>query len=416
MAVSIAPESIEKALGLLAKRKPKHSLAREFYVDNDMFQLDMALIYGREWILAGHICELAMPGDYLVFDMGPWSVIVVRDHNGELHAHHNTCRHRGSRICEVGRGHVQRRLVCPYHQWSYELDGRLARTRAMGKMFDASQYGLKPAHTVEIGGHVFVSVAELPPDVAPLRDMVEPYLAPLEMTNTKVAFECRIVENGNWKILMENNRECYHCAASHPELCRTFPETTAHSGQGPSEDLKAIETLVHRCEALGLPARFQHSPDWQYRIMRLPLVDGARSMTMTGKPAVKDKRLGKVPAEPDTGDLLFYHFPSCWNHFTLDHALMFRVIPLGPNTTELVSKWLVPKDARVGIDYDLKTLTEVWLATNDQDTRLVERNQRGVSSPAYEPGPYSEIEEEGVIQFIDWYCGALDHGLAAMRA
>jgi Rieske 2Fe-2S family protein len=145
--------------------------------------------------------------------------------------------------------------------------------------------------------------------------------------------------------------------------------------------------------------------------MRLPLLDGARSMTMSGKPAVKGKRLGNVPAEPDTGDLLFYHFPSTWNHFTPDHALMFRVIPLGPSETELVSKWLVPKDAVEGIDYDVKTLTEVWLATNAQDTRLVERNQRGVRSPAYEAGPYSETEEEGVIQLIDWYCGALGRQL-----
>jgi phenylpropionate dioxygenase-like ring-hydroxylating dioxygenase large terminal subunit len=413
--MSIDQATIDKARRLLDARKPKHALARPFYTDEDMFQLDMELIYGREWILAGHACEVANPGDYLVVDIGLWSVIVVRDLKGTLRAHHNTCRHRGSRICEASHGHVQRRLVCPYHQWSYELDGQLARTRAMATSFDASQHGLKPAHVADVGGHVFISVAETPPDIAPFRQMVQPYLAPLDMANTKVAFESRVVEDGNWKLVMENNRECYHCAVSHPELCRTFPETTAHSGHGPSEDLKAIEDLVARCEALGLPGRFVHAPDWQYRAMRMPLLDGARSMTMSGKPAVKDKRLGKVPAEPDTGDLLFYHFPSSWNHFTLDHALMFRVIPLSPNRTELVSKWLVPKDAQEGVDYDLKTLTEVWTATNEQDTRLVERNQRGVSSPAYEPGPYSDTEEEGVIQLVDWYCGALERGLASMR-
>ena len=144
--MSLPRSTAEKARKLLAERKPKHALARPFYTDPDMFQLDMELIYGQDWILACHECELAEPGQYVTVEIGPWSVIIVRDRNGELVAHHNTCRHRGSRICDAGRGRVQRRFVCPYHQWSYELDGSLARTRAMSKGFDPKQHSLKPAH------------------------------------------------------------------------------------------------------------------------------------------------------------------------------------------------------------------------------------------------------------------------------
>jgi Rieske 2Fe-2S family protein len=166
-----------------------------------------------------------------------------------------------------------------------------------------------------------------------------------------------------------------------------------------------------RCRNLGFDSAFRMTGDFQTRIMRMPLLDGARAMTISGAPAV-GKRLGSMPHDDDVGDVLLYHYPSTWNHFMADHAVTFRMLPLSPTSTELLTRWLVPKDAVEGIDYDVKTLTEVWLATNDQDKALVERNQRGVASPAYEPGPYSPLHEEGIIQFMAWYTGTLGKRLA----
>jgi phenylpropionate dioxygenase-like ring-hydroxylating dioxygenase large terminal subunit len=115
--------------------------------------------------------------------------------------------------------------------------------------------------------------------------------------------------------------------------------------------------------------------------------------------------------------LLMYHYPNTWNHFLADHAITFRVLPISPTQTEVTTTWLVPADAVEGVDYDIPTLTEVWMATNDEDRLVVEQNQLGILSPAYEPGPYSTIQEEGVIQFVDWYCdtmsGRLSPALAA---
>jgi phenylpropionate dioxygenase-like ring-hydroxylating dioxygenase large terminal subunit len=149
--------------------------------------------------------------------------------------------------------------------------------------------------------------------------------------------------------------------------------------------------------------------------MRLPFLDKARSMTLTGEPAVS-KRLGWAPLTENCGDVLLYHYPSSWNHITADHALSFRCLPISANETRLTTKWLVPKDAVEGRDYDLKTLTEVWTATNAQDAGLVERNAAGIRSPAYEPGPYSPLHESGVIQFVDWYCGSLEQRLGGEKA
>lgn len=403
------------ALAALRERRPDHSLAREFYLDDSVHRLDLENIFYREWIFAGHDCEIEKPGDYFTLQIGDYSVIVNRDASGAVHALHNSCRHRGYKVCEAAKGHVKRRFVCPYHQWSYELDGALARTRGMAADFDPKAHGLKHAHAASVAGWIFVCVAKVAPDFQAFRAIVEPYLAPYDLTNTRVAFESRIVEKGNWKLVMENNRECYHCVGSHPELCRTFPDSPVHAGVEGARDAAHVAQFVENWEGKGFPGRFKIADDAQYRVMRLPFLDKARSMTMSGEPAVA-KRLGRAPKDENCGDVLLYHYPSTWNHITADHALSFRCLPVSATETELVTKWLVPKDAVEGRDYDRETLTEVWLATNAQDTALVERNAEGIRSPAYEPGPYSPVHEAGVIQFVDWYCGSLARGLKGQTA
>jgi glycine betaine catabolism A len=403
------PLDLLKALRL---RKPRHSLPGAFYNDAAIFAADMAEIFYREWIFAAHECEIPNTGDYVTMQLGAYALIITRDATGTLRCHHNTCRHRGFKICDAASGNVKRRFVCPYHQWSYELDGSLARARDMAPGFDPLAHGLRSTHVASTGGMIFVCVADQAPDFAPVRAMVEPYLAPFDLANARIAHESTIVEAGNWKLVMENNRECYHCKGAHPELCRTFPEAPTHTGKGSAKDLAEIATLVARCQAAGLPGNFRIADDWQYRIMRMPFLDDARSMTMTGAPAVSRPLSDRLPST-NIGDVLLFHFPSTWNHVTADHAISFRIVPLGPEQTQLTTKWLVRKDAVEGRDYDLKTLTEVWLATNKQDTALVERNQIGIRSPAYQPGPYSEVQEDGVIQFIDWYAARMAQRLSS---
>lgn len=161
-----------------------------------------------------------------------------------------------------------------------------------------------------------------------------------------------------------------------------------------------------------MPSGFEIAADGQYRVTRLPLLRGAKSYTLSGKPAVQ-RPLSRAANMEDMGALLFYHYPSIWNHVLVDHAISFRVLPLGPMQTAVTTKWLVHKDAVEGTDYDLEDLTRVWTATNDQDRRVVEENQIGVASPAYEPGPYSQSQEAGVLQFVDWYAGLMQRRLGS---
>ncbi len=373
----------------LRGRKPATALARDFYTSPEDFRIDLDMIWYRDWLFVGHDCEVPNPGNFLTVQVGEYPVVVVRDRNGELHAFHNSCRHRGSRICPQDHGSSPR-LVCPYHQWTYSLDGRLLSARDMGGSFDKSQYGLKPVHCAGVGGYIWICLAQAAPDFEPVRRHLEPYFLPHRLHDAKVAFEYTIVENANWKLVWENNRECYHCSANHPELIRTFPEDPTITGVEGATGKPHIASKWQRWESIGLPSKFHISADGQYRTTRYPLIEGATSFTMDGKPAVR-RPLSDAVTEPDIGSLLLFHFPTTWNHVLADHATTFRLLPLTPTTTQLTTKWLVHKDAVEGVDYDLSRLTEVWKATNESDRRVCQENQIGVNSPAYDPAPYSPV-------------------------
>jgi glycine betaine catabolism A len=395
----------------LGARRPGHTLSRKFYIDPAYYAIDLENIWYRQWLFAGHDCEIPKAGDFFTLQVGEYPIIVARGRDGAIRALHNSCRHRGSRVCPTEKGSAMR-LVCPYHNWSYELDGRLLFARDMGADFDRSRHGLKSVHCESAGGYIWICLAAAPPDFSAFRAMAELYLGPHDLTRAKVAAESTIVEEGNWKLVWENNRECYHCTSNHPELCRTFPERPTVSGiEGAMAD-PLIAEHWSRCEAIGLPSKFDISLDGQYRATRMPLLRDAVSYTMSGK-AASAKPLSDGVKEPNIGSLLLFHYPSTWNHMLGDHAITFRVSPIGPTKTQVTTKWLVHRDAVEGVDYAKDELTQVWLATNDQDRRIVEENQRGILSPAFEPGPYSPVHEGGVMQFVDWYCQVSDHALGA---
>jgi Rieske 2Fe-2S family protein len=397
-------------LRLLGSRREGFSLPQPFYTDPEFFRLDMELIWYRDWLFVGHDCEISRPGSFFTVQVGDYPVVVVRGRDGAIRALHNTCRHRGSRVCTAERG-SSARLVCPYHQWTYDLDGSLVFARQMADSFRKEDFGLKPVACESVAGYIFICLADEPAGFAPFRTLMEPFFAPHNLAEAKVAHETTIVEKGNWKLVWENNRECYHCAANHPELCKTFPEAPTITGV-PSVDSDP-DMLEHwaRCEAAGLPSRFRIDAAGQYRATRAPLLRDAVSYTMSGKPAVR-RNLSDAASADRIGTLMLYHYPTTWNHVLVDHATTFRVLPISATETAVTTKWLVHKDAVEGVDYTVDELTHVWTMTNDEDRRIVEENAFGIRSPAYEPGHYSEAHEGGVIQFVDWYAGFIGRRLS----
>ncbi|GHC25487.1 protein GbcA [Kushneria pakistanensis] len=406
MTASYGPDDVlnqarQAAADLLQNRNPTYSLPQPFYNDARFFALDIQEVFEKEWLFAGMTCEIPAKGNFMTLEIGNNPIVIVRGAEGAVHAFHNVCRHRGSRLCTKEKGKVAK-LVCPYHQWTYELDGRLLFAGSdMGADFDLNQFGLKPVNARTAGGFIFINLSEEPPAIDDFLVTLEHYLEPYDMDNVKVAVESTIVEQANWKLVIENNRECYHCNGAHPELLNSLIEFDD------TEDPRATDKykdLVTRKQA----DWNREQVPWQLkrfgkrnRLTRTPLLDNVVSMTMDGKPAC-NKLMGRLTS-PDMGSLRILHLPNSWNHFMGDHSIVFRVLPIGPQQTMVTTKWLVHKDAVEGVDYDPENMRRVWDATNDQDRQLAEENQRGINSRAYQPGPYSETYEFGVIDFVNWY-------------
>jgi glycine betaine catabolism A len=403
---------------LIAKRREGYTLDAPFYQSAEIFDLDVAAIFGKHWIYVAVEPDVPEAGDYITVKIGHDSVIILRDDDMQIKAFHNVCRHRGARICNESKGTLGN-IVCPYHQWTYNLEGKLIFTEHMGEDFDPSNHSLKSVHVGNIAGLIFICLADEPPeDFAELKATMEPYIAPHQLANTKIIWQEELVEEGNWKLTMENNRECYHCATNHPELTKSLYEYGFGYQPSPAnaDKIQAFNDTIEkdrvRWEACGLPSGELELLDTRvtgFRTQRLSLDLAGESQTMDGKVACK-KLLGEL-TQRDLGGLSFWTQPNSWHHFMSDHIVTFSVIPLDAHHTLLRTKWLVHKDAVEGQDYDIKKVTEVWQATNRQDGTLVEYTHRGSSGSAYRPGPYSPFTEGLVEKCTNWYIQRLQAAL-----
>lgn len=426
MSIDARPPAIAEARGLLAEllasRREWTSLETPLYTDPGIFSEDMEGIFGTQWFFAASVAEIPEPGDYVTVDVGTRSVIVIRGDDGEVRALRNVCRHRGARVLGQDRGSTGN-LVCPYHSWTYSADGALVHAAGMGSDVDPACMGLLRVHCRVVSGLIFLCLAAEPPaDLDAVMAMVEPYLAPHDLGATKVAAEQDIIEQGNWKLVMENNRECYHCDG-HPELaCSLFPTFGMDETSMPDHllgawqrMLGAEETLHERCERYGLPyERIEEvaSRECGVRIERIPLDGAGESFSVDGT-RLSQKLLGDLP-DFRLGDLSLHLQPNCWFHLLADHIVTFTVLPIDERRTLVRTRWLVADDAVEGVDYTAEDLRRVWWETNLQDAAFVAMTQQGVSDPAYLPGPYMPSEHlvEG---FVAWYVERMREHLGRAR-
>lgn len=384
------------AAGQLAQRRPGHTLPQALYADQRAFDFDLAAIYGRSWLMAGLECELPQAGSHLALQIGPWPVLILRDRAGEIRAFHNSCRHRGSILCQPGHGNAPK-LVCPYHRWTYDLDGSLFAAGRMPADFDRSTHGLRPLALRRSAGAMFICLADDPPPFDAFAEQFEAYAGPMGFADLKLAASDLLVEEANWKLVMENARECYHCPTGHPELAQSFPVHLS----GHFEPTRNPQSVTHQAqmEAIGLPYAPIEGSWWQ--LSRFALNPGSRSISLDGLPVCDRPLTGD--GEGSLGSLRWAIDPHLFAHATGDHVFVFSCTPVGPRETHVYSRWYVHKDAVEGVDYTLPRLTELWLKTNSQDKELAENNHRGVLSPGYVPGPYCREAEPLAARFADWY-------------
>jgi Rieske 2Fe-2S family protein len=189
----------EKLLNLLARYQQGWSLEQPFYTNQQIFDLEWEHIWSKYWLFAGTTAEIPKPGDYFTYTVNKDSIIIIRGDKGEVYAHYNTCRHRGSLICLEEKGNAPK-LICPYHQWVYNKDGSLFKARLMPDEFDRGSHGLHPVQVQVVGGFIFICLSDDPPDFAKVIKDYAPFLNPYEVDHARVAFQklMRCVPTGNW--------------------------------------------------------------------------------------------------------------------------------------------------------------------------------------------------------------------------
>jgi len=391
-------ETDAKLAALIARQPAAHSLQQDFYADPDIFRRDVERVLFRHWLCAGHESSLPKPGDFQLLEIAGESAIIVHGEDGQLRALVNVCRHRGSRVCWEQSGQAKS-FTCPYHGWTYGLDGSLQAARHMPAEFDRSRHGLKQIHLRVLEGLIFVSFAEEPLGTRYLEETVRTCYGPYGWASARVAHRELYSFAANWKLAVENYLECYHCAPAHPEYSRL------HALEQPAARLQKLQVrLAERSVALGIdiPA----SEHWvgaetgeeACRGFRYPLYDEVDSASPDGKGVAPlmglrdyDGAVTSVHAGP-TSFLVAY----------ADHGVIYRFIPRTADTTEMELLWLVHGDAQEGRDYEPEKLTWLWKVTSEADKRIIEHNQLGVNSRYYRPGPYAPMEYN-TIAYVDWY-------------
>ncbi len=343
------------------------TLPRDYYSSPEIFAEEREAIVGTRWLCVGRADRIPRAGDYLLQQAGAANVIVVRDRAGTLRAFHNTCRHRGTRLCEALTGNVGERITCPYHAWTYGLDGRLmgAPSTADLEGFDKADYPLHPVALAEWEGFLFINLARRPQPFAeafaPLIGRFGRFNLPQLVAARRIAYDVE----ANWKLLFQNYSECYHCSPVHPALVKITPATSGENDlfEGPF---------------LG-----------GYMIIN----EDKGSLTMSGRAC--GVPVGDLPAEDLTRVYYYSIFPNMLLSLHPDYVMYHTLWPVDPGHTRITCEWLFHPASLAG-GYDVDDGVNFWDMTNRQDWHICEQSQLGIMSPAYTPGPYSPRESLSV--------------------
>jgi Rieske 2Fe-2S family protein len=356
------------------------TLPRRVYTDAEVFALEAGALFGRMWLAVGREEDLPEKGSYLTQAIGGERILVLRGDDGVLRAFFNVCRHRGARLVEEPCGRLRGALSCPYHAWTYALDGRLVRAPRAEAGFRTEDFSLAQARLETLGGFVFVNLdpdaPALPVALGDLPDLSRYRLAGLRRART-IEYEVE----ANWKVVAENYSECYHCPLVHPQLNRISDLTSGSAQSG---------------------AGFNGGP--------MQLRAEFTTMSMSGTTP--------LPAIPGLveADLRLVHYYLVYPNLMLglhpQYVLVHRAWPLAPGRTRVVCEWLFPQDSLAAPRFDPADMVEFWDLTNRQDWALCERVQRGAASAGYVPGPYHPTER-CVHAFDRWYAEAIAPHLAA---
>ena len=341
------------------------TLPARYYTDPELFHRELRAVHHDMWLSAGRTEQLPEPGSYFLVRFAGVNVIVVRDQNGEVAAFHNTCRHRGTLLCKDDEGKFANRIRCPYHAWTYELDGQLVGAPNMEKVegFRMEDHPLGSVAVATWDGHIFINLSPQPIPFDEHLAGLDKKFAPWGMADLK-RVERRVYHlKANWKLILQNYSECMHCPIAHPQLNKL-----SHYMSGDNE-----------------------APQPTYLGGRMDLRAGVKTMTTDGQSSCAN--LPGISAE-DCRHVYYYALlPNFLLNLDPDYMMTFQLWPIAVDRTDVVCEWHFHPDEIAKPDFDPSGAVDFWELTNQQDWELSDRAQEGISNFGYQSGPYSNREE-----------------------
>ncbi|GIM91662.1 aromatic ring-hydroxylating oxygenase subunit alpha [Paractinoplanes toevensis] len=359
------------------------TLAGHYYTDPSIFAAEQELIFEQMWFCAARGEDIATPGAFRTVDVGRESLLITRAADGAARAFLNVCRHRGAKLCAEPEGQVKRTFRCMYHAWAYDLDGKLVAAPNLVKMPDVDrvEYGLRAVHVREWLGYVWVCLAERPPSfsddvmgacVERLGDLdsIERYGLEALTVGRRIRYDVK----ANWKLIIENFMECYHCSTIHPELVHVLPEFAGGY---------AAQYYVGHGAAFG-------------RDVQGFTVDGSAGL----------RTISTIAEEQDRRYYAITIKPQVFVNLVPDHVIFHRMYPLAVDRTIVECDWLYLPEV-VASGADLSRSVELFDRVNRQDFEACERCQPGMSSRAYADGGVLVPSEHHIAEFHRWAEGRI---------
>ena len=341
------------------------TLPAPYYTDAAYFRREMEALFARMWICAGRVEQVAKPGQYFVREVLGESIIITSNGAGRVRAFYNVCRHRGTKLCAEATGAFAGSIQCPYHAWTYDLDGRLIGAPHMDEVphFDKREYPLHAVAADVWDGHIFINLS---PDAQPLREQLAGLpekFAPWRMQELRLGHRTVYDVQANWKLIIQNYNECLHCPNLHPALNKL-----SHYLSGENEPLRAT-----------------------YMGGRMDLRPGVETLTMDGK--CSRAFLPGLSSE-DVRRVYYYAiFPNMLLSLHPDYMMVHTLWPVAPDRTINICEWHFHPNELSRNGFDPKDAVDFWDLTNRQDWHVCELSQAGITSRAYTPGPYSNRED-----------------------
>ena len=341
------------------------TLPAEFYVSREYFDREIDTMFRRMWICAGREEEIANPGQFVTRELPGDNIIVTRDASGAVRAFHNTCRHRGTRLCTEATGTFGGSIQCPYHAWTYGLDGRLLGAPHMDDVphFRKEDYPLRKVHADTWDGHVFLNLTESPRRLAEQLGELVPKFRSWRMEELRLGHRITYDVKANWKLVIQNYNECLHCPNLHPALNKL-----SHYLSGENEPLRPT-----------------------YMGGRMDLRPGVATLSMDGTCPREF-----LPGLPDDDRRRVYYyaiFPNMLLSLHPDYMMVHTLWPIAPDRTINVCEWHFHPEELRRPGFDASDAIEFWDMTNRQDWHVCELSQQGIASKGYQPGPYSNRED-----------------------